>query len=522
MTNIIKRITGSVGRFLIKASHGFVTSNVWHSLTFGTFRNTSGEKVNNQTALTVSSLYACIRNVSEDIGKLPIKLYRKDGASRFEVTDNPVIRLLQFQPNPEMDAMSFREAMNAQAMGWGNAYAEIQRDIRGVPVALWPLRPDRVTVLREKETNRVFYRVTTENNQIVDIFAKDILHIHGLGFDGVVGYNIVQFASQSAGAAIAMDKFAGAYFANGMHQSGNLEHPSTLSDDAQGRLRKQLQATYGGSEQAHQTLILEEGMKFTSNVIDPKASQMIETRRFSVTEFCRWMRVPPHKVADLTKSSFNNIEEQNIDYVQDGIAGWCKRWELSLWRKLLSEQEQLDGLFFEHNLEGLLRGNIKARTEGYKVFWDRGIMSINEIRSKENMNPIDGGDVHFVPLNFVSLEDAGNETQTNAIINDIASRLARREIKELEKRVKHAASNLPRFKAWLGEFYEKHDRYIIETISPLIRGTGKPINVNVLSLKIVMLASEDPEPTLESLKDKHADYITNKLRSYYEDRKLAI
>ena len=228
----------------------------WHSLMSGTFRNTSAEKVTNQTALTVSGLYACVRNVSEDVGKLPLKLFRKDGDSRFEVTDHPAVRLVQFQPNPDMDAMSFREAMIAQAMGWGNGYAEIQRDVAGNAVALWPLRPDRVKIQRDRTTQRLFYRVTTEDGQFSDIFAKDILHLHGLGFDGLVGYNVVQLASQTVGAAIAMDKFAGSYFANGMHQSGNLEHPANLSDEAQERLKKQLQADYGGADQAHRHLYL--------------------------------------------------------------------------------------------------------------------------------------------------------------------------------------------------------------------------------------------------------------------------
>ncbi len=520
MNKLFKRALRLFGRMALKAAGNIEAG--WHSLMTGSFRNTSAEKVNNQTALTVSGLYACVRNVSEDVGKLPLKLFRKEGDSRFEVTDHPAVRLLQFQPNPEMDAMSFREAMNAQAMGWGNAYAEIQRDIMGNAIALWPLRPDRVTVRRDRTTLKVFYRVTALDGQVSDIFSKDILHIHGLGFDGVVGYNIVQFASQSIGAAIAMDKFAGSYFANGMHQSGNLEHPANLSEDAQTRLRKQLQADYGGADQAHQTLILEEGMKFVTNVIDPKASQMIETRRFSVTEFCRWMRVPPHKVADLTKSAFSNIEQQNIEYVQDGITGWCKRWELALWIKILSEQDKRDGLFFSHVVEGLLRGDLKTRSEAYTSFWNTGVMSINEIRRLENMNPVDGGDTHFVPMNFTSLENAQNQTQTNAVINDISSRLARREIKELEKHAKHAEKDMPRFKAWLDDFYIKHDEHIADTVRPLCWENKKSVNIDMLSLKLIMKATNAPEYALKDRKDKHADYIANNLRSYYEDRKLAI
>jgi hypothetical protein len=149
-------------------------------------------------------------------------------------------------------------------------------------------------------------------------------------------------------------------------------------------------------------------------------------------------------------------------------------------------------------------------------------MSINEIRSKENMNPVEGGDTRFVPLNFQKLEDVGNEPEMNGVIDDISSRLARREIKELEKRVKHAGTDMPRFKAWLDEFYEKHDQYIIDTVSPLIREKGEPINIDLLSMKQIISYSYLPSLTLEEFKDKHADYIANNLRSYYEDRKLAL
>lgn len=519
MTNAIKKALRSFGMFVIKASGWASLGQGWNNFS-GSFRNTSAEKVNNQTSLTISSLYACIRNVSEDVGKMPIKLYRKDGDSRFEVTGNSVARLLQFQSNPEMDAMSFRETLNAHAMGWGNAYAEIQRDLTGTPVALWPLRPDRVKVLRERESHRIFYRVTTADGRVSDIFAKDIFHLHGMGFDGVIGYNIVQLASQTIGGALAMDKFAGSYFANGMHQSGNIKHPQTLSEDAQKRLKKQLDADFNGASQAHQTLILEEGMEFIPNKIDPKASQMIETRRFSVTEFCRWMRIPPHKVADLTKSSFNNIEEQNIDYVQDGITGWCKRWELEIWMKLLSPVQQADGLFFEHNVEGLLRGNIKGRSEAYKIFWDRGILSINEIRAKENLNPTSGGDTHFVPMNFIPLADAGNHQQLNSAASAISQRIADREIKELDKRVKHAAADIGKFRAWLDEFYTKHDAFIAQAINPIC---GDFLgHIDLLSLKPFMKTASEPVAVLQDRRKTHAEYIAKNLRGYYETRKSTV
>jgi len=510
MRNLFNKILRPFGFLVIKAAS---TAGTWIGSLAGSFGNAAKEKVNNETAMTVSTLFACIRNVSEDIAKMPLKVYKKEGDCRYEQSDHPLTRLLQYQPNPDMTAISFREAMNAHAMGWGNAYAEIQRNMEGRPIALWPIRTDRVTIYNT-DSGRKFYRILTENGQTSDIWAEDIFHLHGLGSDGNTGYNIVQLAGQSIGGALGMDKFAGAYFANGMHQSGMLKHPNNLSKEAQERLKSQMTDEFGGGENAHQIMIIEEGMDFVSNTIDPEASQMIETRQFTVTEFCRWLRVPPHKVADLTRATFSNIEEQNIDYVQDGLTGWCERWEQTLWWKLLSEPEKQSGLYFEHVVEGLLRGNIKTRYEANALMWDRGVLSINEIRSKENLNPIEGGDEHFIPMNFTKLSEAGQVEQVDAMITDIAQRLASRELKELAGRVKYAEQDIGRFKEWLDEFYSKHNEYVIRTISPLGDRLGC---VSLLTLEPIMKVSTHPELVFEDRKDKHAQYIANNLRGYYEN-----
>lgn len=517
--NILKRL----GYINIK---GETSNGTWTPLSLtGTFTNTSGEKVNNQTALTVSSLFACIRNVSEDIGKVPLKVFKREGKFRYEQSDHPLTRLLHFQPNPEMTASSFRETLNAHAMGWGNAYAEIERDVFGNPLYLWPLRTDRVTMYREKGTDKIFYRVRTKSGSHSDIWAKDMLHIHGLGSDGITGYNIVQYAVQSIGATIGMDKFAGSYFANGMNQSGTLTHPKHLSKEAQDRLRKQMEDKYTGASKAHRLLIIEEGMEFSNNTIDPKASQMIETRQFSVAEFCRWLRVPPHKVADLTRSTYSNIEEQNIDYVQDCLLGWFTRWEQFLWIKLLNDNEKSSGYYFKHAVEGLLRGNIKARYIAYVQMLNRGVFSINEVRGKEDMNPVPGGDKRFVPVNSMPLEDAGqqnnNNNNTDAIINDMAQRLASAEIKEIEKHIVHAETDPDKFRDWLSNFYVKHYEYISKTIKPLFEGKNKSVNLDCLSMKpfffMVDGNSSVPSVVFNGCRQHHSKYIASNLRNYYED-----
>lgn len=509
---LFDKVAGLFGYVKINAvAHGDIG---WHGMVTNGFGNAAKEKVTNETALTVSTLFACVRNVSEDIGKMPLKVYRKEGEYRHEEANHPAARILQYQPNPEMTAISFREAQNAQMMGWGNAYAEIQFDLDGKPQSLWPLRPDRITMYREDGTNHVFYRILNDGGGAVDLWAENVLHLHGLGFDGIKGYNIIQYASQLIGAAIGTDKFAGSFFPNGLHQSGILIHPENLSAEAQKRLKNQLSAEYGGGDNANKTLVLEEGMSFVPTSVDPKASQMIETRQFTVSEFCRWMRVPPHKVADLSRATFSNIEEQNIDYVQDGLLGWCERWEQALWWKLLTPAEKNAGYYFEHVVEGLLRGNVKARYEAYSQLWDRGVITINEIRAKENMNPVDGGDVHYVPLNFAPLGSSSSDTAVNSIANDIAKRLASRETKELAKYTKHAAEDMGKFHERIKEFYERHDKYISDAIIPLAESLSKSVSIDMLSLKPYMLMTNVPVFILEQMKSGHVNYIANNLKGY--------
>lgn len=469
MNKIIKKVLNKMGFYSMSQ---LVSDRLWHPLSLRGFGNTAKQKVTNDTALTVSTFYACIRNVSEDIAKLPLGLFRPDGEDRIAVTDHPLVNLIRYQPNPDMTAFSLREAMNAQMMGWGNAYMEIQRDAGGRPQYLWPLRPDKVTLFRTQipmppdNRLRLFYRVQTDRGQAVDIWAEDIIHLHGLGFNGVTGYNIVSYASQSLGTGRSMDKFSGAFFGNGLSPSGTLEHPNTLSQEAQDRLRNQMDAVHSGADQAFKTMVLEEGMKWATKSVDPKASQMVETRRFSVTEFCRWLRVPPHKVADLSRATFSNIEEQNIDYVQDALTGWGTRWEQALRWKLLSPAEQAAGYYFKHNYAAMLKGDVTRRSAFYREMWDRGILSINEIRALEELNPIDGGATHFVPMNFQPLAQATSPSAPAAVVADAAQRIVKHEAAARASLQKKHGSDFSE-EQFIDHFKFKHIDYSRAVLAPL-------------------------------------------------------
>jgi len=309
---------------------------------------------------------------------------------------------LNYQPNPEMTAIDFRQALTAHVLGWGNAYAEKQTDTRGNIIALWPLRPDRTVPFRD-DNKKLWYEVTTDAGGKVYFPAHDILHIHGLSFDGILGYNVISQARESLGLAKATEKFGSSWFGYGAHPSGTLEHPETLSDKSLANLKKSLN-DYKGTDKANKLLVLEEGMKFKAITIAPGESQFLETRKFSVTEICRWFRMKPHKIADLERATFTNIEHQNLEYVMDTLSTWFVRWEQALYAKLLTDKEKQKGFYFKHNANAIIRGDIKTRYEAFHLAINDGWLNRNEARALEDMNPVDGLDEFLLPLNMETLD----------------------------------------------------------------------------------------------------------------------
>lgn len=371
----------------------------WQEI-FVTTGTRAGVTVSNDSALQISTVFACIRNISEDVAKVPFKVYVKNVDDRERIIDHPLNTLLNYRPNPEMVAMDFRQTLTAHCLGWGNGYAEIVRNVNGEVVELWPLLPKRVKPQRNK-SNQIVYEVEQDDGYTRTLPQERILHIKGYGDDGLVGHNVIQYARENLGMAKAAEMFGSTYFGNNTILGGTLEHPGNLSIAAQDRLLKNIKDRHQGPDKAHNIMILEEGMKFEKMVIPPEESQFLETRQFSVPEVCRWFRMPPHKVADLQRATFSNIEHQDLEYVKDCLTAWFKRWEQSVWWKLLSEAEQESGIYVEHTVEGLLRGDIGSRYAAYQIALGNnnnpGFMTINEIRALENLNAIDGGDELFSP-----------------------------------------------------------------------------------------------------------------------------
>ena len=380
----------------------------------------SGKYVTERSAMQMTAVYCCVRILSEAVASLPLQFYRyTDDGGKEKAVEHPLYFLLHDEPNPEMTSFIFRETLMTHLLLWGNAYSQIIRNGKGEVVALYPLMPDRMRVDRD-EHGRLYYEYTVYDADDVDgrkgtngvgrtvrLQPHDVLHIPGLGFDGLVGYSPIAMAKNAIGLAIATEEYGSKFFANGAAPSGVLEHPGIIKDPS--RVRESWQATFGGSGNANKIAVLEEGMKYTPISISPEQAQFLETRKFQIDEIARIFRVPPHMIGDLEKSSFNNIEQQSLEFVKYTLDPWVSRWEQAMVRALLTPDEKKK-YFFKFNVDGLLRGDYQSRMNGYATARQNGWMSANDIRELENLDRIpaeQGGDLYLINGNMTKLEDAG-------------------------------------------------------------------------------------------------------------------
>lgn len=390
-----------------------------YSFLFG--RTTSGKPVNERTAMQTTAVYACVRILAEAVASLPLHVYEyQDDGGKKLVHDHPLYYLLHDEPNPEMTSFVFRETLMSHLLIWGNAYAQIIRDGAGRVLGLYPLLPDKMEVQRDDKGNiyYVYSRNSDENPMFkeygnIRLKAEDVLHIPGLGFDGLIGYSPIAMAKNAVGMTLACEEYGASFFANGANPGGVLEHPGVLKDPS--KVRESWNSVYRGVSNAHKIAVLEEGMKYQQIGIPPEEAQFLETRKFQVNEIARLYRIPPHMVGDLDKSSFSNIEQQSLEFVKYTLDPWVIRWEQSLQRSLLLPGEK-GKYFIKLNVDGLLRGDYQSRMNGYAVGRQNGWFSANDIREMENMNPIpdeEGGNLYLINGAMTKLADAGAFAKTD-------------------------------------------------------------------------------------------------------------
>lgn len=381
-----------------------------YSFLMGT--SSSGRRVTERTAMQMTAVYSCVRILSETLASLPLHIYESFETNSRKAIKHPLYKLLHDEPNPEMTSFIFRETLMTHLLLWGNAYAQIIRNGKGEVLALYPLMPDRMRVDRD-EYGQLYYEymlsdsdANAKGSGAVRLSTQDILHIPGLGFDGLVGYSPIAMAKNAIGMAIATEEYGAAFFANGATPSGILTHPGVIKNPE--AMRESWSKGFGGRN-SHKVAILEEGMNYTPISIAPNEAQFLETRKFQLNEIARIFRVPPHMVGDLEKSSFSNIEQQSLEFVKYTLDPWVSRFEQAMTRRLLTDDEKKK-YYIKFNVDGLMRGDYQSRMNGYATARQNGWMSANDIRALENLDLIsdeEGGNLYLINGNMLPLKNAG-------------------------------------------------------------------------------------------------------------------
>ena len=430
----------------------------WLLESLGIGESASGINVSVEGSLKVTAVLAGFTILTEDTSSLPMILYRRLERGKERATDHPCYTLMHNAPNPEMTSMVYRELQVGHMLGWGNFFAQMLWDERGVVTELWPLNPSRMEIFRADGERRYLYQ--NDAGKRIAFRQQDLLHIPAFGFDGIRGYSRISLAKNAVGLAIAAEKYGSRFFANDARPTVVLTSPKPMKPEARKNLRESWNDTYRGAENTGKVAVLEEGLDIKTIGIEPDAAQFLETRQFQVSEIARMFRIPPHMLGDVTNSTSwgTGIEQQELGYLAHTLRPWLVRIEQQLNKDLLLPAER-SKYYFEHLVDALLRTDIQSRMTAYATAIGNGILSPNEAREAENRNPYKGGDTYRFPLN---MGEAGQgqpgkvqPRSATPILLDIAERVARYETNEQRDAIARwqEKGKADKFTAWEEEFY---------------------------------------------------------------------
>lgn len=373
-----------------------------------TGKSVSGQVVNNETAMRLTTVYACVKILSETISTLPCHLYRQVGESKVMHRNAPLHDLILHAPNDYQTAPEFFSYVMTCLLLEGNFYAYINRTESGRVVEILPLRPENVTV-RQDERFNVIYQVQFDNGKQDVLNSNEILHIRNISLDGVQGLSPIRYNSEALGSAIAARNYASNVFSNDATPRGILSTDGILSDEAYANIKESWNSSHQGVSNAHRIAILEQGLKFNALSMSPAEVQLLDSRKYSRNEICAMFRVPPHMVADLERATFSNIEHQDLQFYKATVLPYLTNIEARLNRTLLGVNTQ----YFKFDVSDLLRGDLATRVNSYKELIACGVMSPNEAREKLDMNPREGGDAFITQTNNLNFGDNEEETPDN-------------------------------------------------------------------------------------------------------------
>ena len=526
------------------------------ALTGGAEPGIAGVEVTEETALSATAVWAGVRIISETLAMLPLKLYeRVDERSKRPARNLGLYTLLHDEPNPEQTSFEFREMQQGFLLLWGNCYAQKVFNGRGEVSEVWPLVPWRVNPERTA-SNALVYRVRLpgdDRNEVV-LPADDVFHIRGFSSNGLLGDNVVNKFRNSIGLSLAAEEFGGRFFGNGLAASGGLKHPGKLGPEGRKNLRDSFTERHGGVSRSHRLMILEEGVEWFQMSTDPEKAQALETRKFQVTEVARILNLPPHLLKDLERATFTNIEHQGQEFVTYSMQPWLTRWEQRLNRSLLLPTQR-SRFFAQFEVKGLLRGDSAARSAFYHSMFALGAYSPNDIREKEDDEPVEGGDQRFVPLNMVPLDkvvemldaqmakraertpimdkpDSDPEPRLllrpnpraalEPVVRAEAQRLVRRQVKAVRGAIRKGPQE---FRAWADSFFEREAVAVEESLSPALLSlavlTGDTVDVRALAISDTEDALAEVKRTLATPEDFEAR-LSALLATWEADRAEAL
>ncbi|MCZ9924218.1 phage portal protein [Brachyspira hyodysenteriae] len=367
--------------------------------------------VNPNTALTFSTVFACVRVIAETIATLPLFVYKVNGNNKIKAKDHSLYRLLHDSPNAECTSVSFIESLITQILLQGNGFVEVVRDNFNRVTELYLIDSNKIKVYRDSNGNKMFEYY--DDGKIITLSPLQVMHIAGLGWNGVIGYSPIAMMRKQITTGLYQDNFALDFFSNGVKKVPIISHPQQLSKEAKQNLKESFREAWEKG-----IVVLEEGMKIDPITMNLSDAQFLESRRFSVEEICRVFRVPPHLIGDLSRSTNNNIEHQSIEFVTHTIRPWCVRIEKALNGYLLSGLERKK-YNIEFNLDGLLRGDTLTRQQANQIKFNNGVLTRDEWRSQENLNEVEDeyGDEYFVSQQIRPIKSVYEETKDNQNFN---------------------------------------------------------------------------------------------------------
>lgn len=372
-----------------------------------TGRTTAGVVVTPDNAVTIPAVWACLRYLSQTVAIPSWHVMRPTPKGAERAPTHPLDYVLCRRANPEWSSFQFRETLTHWALRWGNGYAEIERDSARRPMALWPVHPERVSVKRDPVDGKLFYEINNGSGSPTYLDAADMFHIRGFG-EGVVGVNVMAYAAESLGWAKAAQLFGSAFFGKGANPSAVVTMKRPMNQEGLAELTKRFRGLYAGPR-AERTVFLDNEMDFKQLTIAPENAQFLETNKFLVTEIARWFGVPPHKIADLERATFSNIEHAAIEAVVDSITPWVVRFETEADYKLMGISNTRN-FFTKMNLNALLRGDAASRVAFYTGMRQNGAFTVNDMLRLEDMPTIGPeGDVRVMQSQFVPIEKLGED-----------------------------------------------------------------------------------------------------------------